>query len=158
MALNIYYDKDADLGRLEGKTVAIIGYGSQGHAHAQNLNASGVDVVVGLRKDSSSWPKAESAGLAVASVAEATSRADIVMLTLPDEVAADIYRDEVESNLEAGNYLCVAHGFNIHFEAIAPPPEWPIRCTGRPGNCDWYRTILSATKLACLRLRPKARR
>jgi ketol-acid reductoisomerase len=121
MALNIYYDKDADLGRLEGKTVAIMGYGSQGHAHAQNLHASGVNVVVGLRKDSSSWSKVEAAGLAVATVSDAASRADIIMLTLPDELAADIYRDEIESNLEAGNYLCVAHGFNIHFEAIQPP-------------------------------------
>jgi ketol-acid reductoisomerase len=123
MALNIYYDKDADLGRLEGKTVAIMGYGSQGHAHAQNLAASGVNVVVGLRKDSASWSKAEDAGLAVATVSEAASRADIVMLTLPDELAADIYANEIESNLEAGNYLCVAHGFNIHFEAIQPPDD-----------------------------------
>ncbi len=123
MALNIYYDKDADLGRLEGKTVAIIGYGSQGHAHAQNLNASGINVVVGLRKDSSSWPKAEAAGLSVATVVEATSRAEIVMLTVPDELAADIYSDEVASNLEPGNYLSVAHGFNIHFGAIQPPEE-----------------------------------
>ncbi len=121
MALNIYYDKDADLGRLEGKTVAVMGYGSQGHAHAQNLAASGIDVVVGLRKDSSSWSKAEAAGLAVATVSEAASRAEIVMLTLPDELAAEIYANEIESNLEPGNYLCVAHGFNIHFEAIQPP-------------------------------------
>ncbi len=121
MALNIYYDKDADLGRLSGKTVAMIGYGSQGHAHAQNLNASGVDVVVGLRKDSASWSKAEGAGLAVATVAEAASRADIVMLTLPDELCADVYENEIASNLEPGNYVAVAHGFNIHFEAISPP-------------------------------------
>ncbi|MCP4036196.1 MAG: ketol-acid reductoisomerase [bacterium] len=121
MALNIYYDKDADLGRLEGKTVAVIGYGSQGHAHAQNLNASGVDVVVGLRKDSSSWPKAEGAGLKVATVSDAARQADIVMLTLPDELAADVYANEVASNLEDGNSLCVAHGFNIHFGAITPP-------------------------------------
>ena len=85
MALNIYYDKDADLGRLEGKTVAVIGYGSQGHAHAQNLQASGVSVVVGLRKDSPSCAKAEAAGLRVLSPAEATREADVVMLTLPDE-------------------------------------------------------------------------
>jgi ketol-acid reductoisomerase len=121
MALNIYYDKDADLGRLEGKTVAIMGYGSQGHAHAQNLHASGVSVVVGLRKDSSSWSKVEAAGLSVATVSEAARRADIIMLTLPDELAADVYANEIASNLEPGNYLCVAHGFNIHFEAIQPP-------------------------------------
>jgi len=120
MALNIYYDKDADLGRLAGKKVAVMGYGSQGHAHAQNLQASGVAVVVGLRKDSASWAKAESAGLAVATVADAARQADIVMLTLPDELAAGIYETEIRPNLEDGNSLAVAHGFNIHFRAIRP--------------------------------------
>jgi ketol-acid reductoisomerase len=121
MALNIYYDKDADLGRLAGKTVAVIGYGSQGHAHAQNLHASGVKVVVGLRKDSASWAKAEGAGLEVATVADAARRSDVIMLTLPDELAADVYREEVAPNIEAGNYIAVAHGFNIHFQAIQVP-------------------------------------
>jgi ketol-acid reductoisomerase len=121
MSLRIYYDKDADLGRLEGKTVAILGYGSQGHAHAQNLRASGVSVVVGLRKDSASWAKAEAAGLAVRTPAEAVRAARVVMMTLPDESMAAIYRSEVAPNLEAGDYLAVAHGFNIHFGAIAPP-------------------------------------
>ena len=123
MALNIYYDKDADLGRLQSKTVAVIGYGSQGHAHAQNLHASGIDVVVGLRKDSSSWSKVEAAGLKVATVADATREADLIMLTVPDELAAAIYRDEVAPNLEPGNYLAVAHGFNLHFQAIIPPAD-----------------------------------
>jgi ketol-acid reductoisomerase len=123
MALNIYYDKDADLGRLKGRTVAVIGYGSQGHAHAQNLHHSGVDVVVGLRKDSGSWAKAEAAGLKVATVSEAARQAEIIMLTLPDEVAADIYRNEIAGQLEAGNYLAVAHGFNIHFQAIDAPED-----------------------------------
>jgi ketol-acid reductoisomerase len=123
MALNIYYDKDADLGRLDGKTVAVIGYGSQGHAHAQNLHNSGVNVVVGLRKDSPTWAKAEGAGLKVATVADAAGEADIVMLTLPDELAADVYASEIAGNLEAGNYLAVAHGFNIHFQAIRPPED-----------------------------------
>jgi ketol-acid reductoisomerase len=123
MALNIYYDKDADLGRLKGRTVAVIGYGSQGHAHAQNLHHSGVDVVVGLRKDSGSWAKAEAAGLKVATVAEAARQAEIIMLTLPDEVAADIYQNEIAGQLEAGNYLAVAHGFNIHFQAIDAPED-----------------------------------
>jgi ketol-acid reductoisomerase len=104
MALKIYYDKDADLGRLEGRTLAVIGYGSQGHAHAQNLNSSGL-----------------SAGLRVLTPAEAARQADIVMLTLPDETAADIYREEIEPQLQSGNYLAVAHGFNIHFGAIRPP-------------------------------------
>ena len=123
MALNIYYDKDADLARIQSKKVAVIGYGSQGHAHAQNLNASGVDVVVGLRKDSSSWSKVEGAGLAVATVADASREADLIMLTVPDEVAASIYRDEIAPNLDPGNYLAVAHGFNLHFQAIIPPAE-----------------------------------
>ena len=120
MALNIYYDKDADLSRLKGKTVAILGYGSQGHAHAQNLHHSGVDVVVGLRKDSASWAKAEGAGLKVATTADAAAAGDVVMLTLPDELAATVYREDVAPNLEGGNYLAVAHGFNIHFGAIRP--------------------------------------
>jgi ketol-acid reductoisomerase len=123
MALNIYYDKDADLGRLEGKTVAIIGYGSQGHAHAQNLHNSGVKVVVGLRKDSDSWAKAEGAGLAVATVSEAASQGDIIMMTLPDEKAADIYQNEIEAQLSPGDYVAVAHGFNFHFNAITAPAE-----------------------------------
>jgi len=123
MALNIYYDKDADLGRIQSKKVAIIGYGSQGHAHAQNLHHSGVEVVVGLRKDSASWAKAEGAGLQVASVAEASRAADLLMLTVPDELAASIYRDEIAPNLQAGKTIAVAHGFNIHFQAIVPPAD-----------------------------------
>ncbi len=123
MALNIYYDKDADLGRLDGKTVAIVGYGSQGHAHAQNLQASGVSVVVGLRKDSPSWEKAESAGLRVATPSEAAREADIVMLTLPDETAAEVYAEQIGPQLSPGNYVAVAHGFNIHFGAIVPDED-----------------------------------
>ena len=121
MSLRIYYDKDADLGRLEGKTVAVLGYGSQGHAHAQNLRASGVSVLVGLRKDSPSWAKAEAAGLRVMTPGEAVRAARIAMLTLPDETMAEVYRQDVAPNLEPGDYLAVAHGFNIHFGAIVPP-------------------------------------
>jgi ketol-acid reductoisomerase len=121
MALDIYYDTDADLTRLAGKTVAIVGYGSQGHAHALNLQRSGVSVVVGLRKDSASWAKAEAEGLKVATPADAARAAEVVMLVVPDETAADLYRTEIAPNLEAGNYLAVAHGFNIHFQAIQPP-------------------------------------
>jgi len=121
MALDIYYDKDADLGRLQGRKVAVLGYGSQGHAHALNLQASGIDVVVGLRADSASVQKAESAGLKVLPVSEATRQADIVMLALPDERAADVYAAEVAPHLDDGNYLAVPHGFNIHFQAIRPP-------------------------------------
>ena len=121
MALDIYYDKDADLSRLEGKTVAIIGYGSQGHAHALNLRDSGVDVVVGLRKDSGSRPKAEKAGLRVLATAEAARAGDVVMLTVPDETMGAIFKEEIEPHLEPGDYLALAHGFNIHFGQIVPP-------------------------------------
>ncbi len=121
MPLNIYYDKDADLGRLDGKTVAVIGYGSQGHAHSQNLHNSGVNVVVGLRKESSSWQKAEGAGLRVLTPAEAAREADVIMLTLPDETAATVHREEIEPGLQPGNYVAVAHGFNVHFGTVQPP-------------------------------------
>jgi ketol-acid reductoisomerase len=121
MAVRIFYDKDADLGRLDGKTVAVIGYGSQGHAHTLNLRDSGVNVVVGLRKDSSSVQKAEAEGLRVLSPTEAAREADVVMLTVPDELMADIYRDEIAPGLVSGNYVAVAHGFNIHFGQIRVP-------------------------------------
>ncbi len=121
MALSIYYDKDADLSRLEGKTVAIIGYGSQGHAHALNLRDSGVEVVVGLRKDSGSRAKAEQAGLRVVTPGSAARAGDVVMLTVPDETMAAIFAEEIEPQLEPGDYLAMAHGFNIHFGQIVPP-------------------------------------
>ncbi len=116
-----YYDQDCNLGMLDGKTVAILGYGSQGHAHAQNLKESGVEVVVGLRKDSQSWEKAEKAGLQVMTVDQASKAADLVMMLVPDELAADIYKNEVAPNLSEGNTLMFAHGFNIHFNQVKPP-------------------------------------
>ena len=121
MDLRIFYDKDADLGRLAGKTVAIIGYGSQGHAHALNLRDSGVNVIVGLRKDSTSRAKAEAEGLRVVEPRDAAREADVVMLVVPDETAGLIYQDEIAPNLVAGNHLAVAHGFNIHFGQIVAP-------------------------------------
>ncbi|HUU32759.1 MAG TPA: ketol-acid reductoisomerase [Vicinamibacterales bacterium] len=121
MDLPIFYDKDADLARLDGKTVAVIGYGSQGHAHALNLRDSGVEVVIGLRKDSGSRPKAEAEGLKVVDPAEAASAANVVMMVVPDETAAQIYHEEIRPNLQPGNHLAVAHGFNIHFGQIVPP-------------------------------------
>ena len=119
---DIYYDKDADLGKLQGKTVAILGYGSQGHAHALNLKDSGVDVVVGLRPDSSSRAKAEAAGLEVLEIAEAASRGDAVMVLLPDERQAEVWESEIADGIAPGNLLLFAHGFSIHFEQILPPP------------------------------------
>ena len=115
-----YYDSDCNLGMLDGKTVAIIGYGSQGHAHAQNLKESGVQVVVGLRKSSASWAKAQEAGLNVMEVEDAAKAADIVMMLVPDEVSADIYNKQVAPYMEEGNVLCYAHGFNIHFGLVKP--------------------------------------
>ncbi len=118
----IYYDSDADLSVLEGKTVAILGYGSQGHAHALNLKDSGVEVVVGLREGSSSRADAEAEGLEVLGIADAASRGDIVMILLPDEKQAEVWEAEIADGIAAGNLLMFAHGFAIHFEQIVPPP------------------------------------
>lgn len=117
----MYYEKDTDLNLLKGKKVAVIGYGSQGHAHSLNLHESGIDVTVGLYNGSKSWKKAEAAGLKVATVAEASKVADIIMVLLPDEKQAKIYNEEIAPNLEEGNALVFAHGFNIHFGQIVPP-------------------------------------
>ena len=118
--MNIYYDKDADLSIIKSKKVAIIGYGSQGHAHANNLKESGVDVVIGLHDGSKSADKARNSGFEVLSVAEATKISDLVMLLIPDENQADVYSEDIESNLKKGASLGFAHGFNIHFETIKP--------------------------------------
>lgn len=121
--MKVYYDKDANLEVIRSKKVAVIGYGSQGHAHSQNLKESGVDVVVGLRKDGSSWKKAEAVGLKVVDVKEAVKWADVVMILVPDEVQGDLYKTEIRPNLKRGSYLAFAHGFNIHFGQIVPNPE-----------------------------------
>jgi len=120
--MKIYYDKDADLKYLNDKTVAIIGYGSQGHAHANNLKDSGVQVILGLR-EGRSWDKAERAGFKVASPAQAAKLSDVVMLLTPDELQADLYRNEIASNIRKGGYLAFAHGFNIHFGQVVPRPD-----------------------------------
>src|SRR5690606_24739860 len=117
----IYYDADADIDDLQGQTIAVIGYGSQGHAHALNARDSGCDVVVGLRRGSNSWAAAEAAGLRVMEVAAAAAAGDIVMVLLPDEVQGRVYREQIEPHLEPGNALAFAQGFNIHFHQIAPP-------------------------------------
>jgi len=118
--MKVFYDKDCDLSLIKGKTVAIIGYGSQGHAHALNLHESGVNVVVGLRKGGASWSKAENAGLKVQEVAEAVKGADLVMILLPDENIAQVYRSQVEANLKPGAALAFAHGFNVHYGQVQP--------------------------------------
>jgi ketol-acid reductoisomerase len=118
----IYYDADADLGRLQGMTIAILGYGSQGHAHALNLRDSGCEVVVGLRPGSPSRGEAESEGLTVLDVGEAASRGDVVMILLPDEKQAEAWEGEIRDGIAAGNLVMFAHGFSIHFGQIEPPP------------------------------------
>ena len=118
--MNIYYDKDCDLSIIQGKKVTIIGYGSQGHAHANNLKESGVDVTVGLRPGSASAKKAENAGLAVKPIGDAVKSADVVMVLAPDEHQATLYREQIEPNIKQGGVLAFAHGFNIHFEQIEP--------------------------------------
>jgi ketol-acid reductoisomerase len=119
--MKLYYDKDANLELLAKKTVAIIGYGSQGHAHAQNLKDSGVKVIVGLRPDSKTADEVRAAGLEVMSVADAAKKADIIMVLIPDEFQKDVYTNEIKPGLKKGNALVFAHGFNIHFKAIKPP-------------------------------------
>jgi len=123
MALNVYYDKDCDINIIRSKKVAMIGFGSQGHAHAENLRDSGVDVVVGLRKGGASWAKAEAKGFEVLTVAEATAKADVVMILLPDEDQARIYKEEIEPNLKAGDTIAFGHGFNIHYKSIIPAAD-----------------------------------
>ncbi|HEX6732276.1 MAG TPA: ketol-acid reductoisomerase [Pyrinomonadaceae bacterium] len=121
--MNVYYDKDTDLEHIRSKKIAIIGYGSQGHAQANNLKESGCDVVVGLRPESPSREKAKAAGFEVINTADAVSVSDVVMLLVPDELAPGIYKDEIEPNLRSGSYLAFAHGFSIHFKKIVPPDE-----------------------------------
>ena len=124
--MKVYYDKDCDLSLIKGKTVAIIGYGSQGHAHAQNLNESGVKVVVGLRKGGASWSKVEKAGLQVAEVAEAVKAADVVMMLLPDEQIGSVYSSEVEPSIRQGASLVFAHGFNVHYGLVSPRADLDV--------------------------------
>ena len=121
-----YYDEDADLGRLSGKKTAVLGYGSQGHAHALNLLDSGCDVRVGLYKGSRSWARAEEAGLKVRTVGEAVAEADVIMVVVPDQTQRDLYINEIAPNLAAGKTLMFAHGFNIHFNQIVPPPDMDV--------------------------------
>ncbi len=119
--MKVYYDKDASLDVLKTKKLAVLGYGSQGHAHALNLKDSGMNVRVGLRKDSASWPKAEAAGLTVMETAEAAKWADVIMILLPDQTQRKVYEQDIAPNLKKGDTLAFAHGFNIHYKQIVPP-------------------------------------
>ena len=124
--MKVFYDKDCDLSLIKGKTVAIIGYGSQGHAHAQNLNDSGVKVVVGLRKGGASWDKVGKAGLTVMEVNDAVAAGDVVMILLPDEQIGDVYRNNVEPNIKKGASLAFAHGFNVHYNQVVPRADLDV--------------------------------
>ncbi len=140
MSMTVYYDKDGDLSLIQGKKVAIIGYGSQGHAHANNLKDSGVDVVVGLREGSSSAKKAADAGLAVASIEEATASADVVMILTPDEHQLSLYNEVIEPNIKQGATLGFAHGFNIHYQLIEPRADLDVIMIAPKGPGHLVRT------------------
>ena len=147
----IYYQQDCNLAKLNGKTVAIIGYGSQGHAHALNLKDSGVDVIVGLYKGSKSWAKAESQGLTVMTSAEAAAKADIIMILINDEKQSKLYKESIEPNLTEGKTLAFAHGFNIHFGCIKPPKNVNVIMIAPKGPGHTVRSEYQAGKgVRCL--------
>ena len=147
----MYYEKDCDINYLDGKKITIIGYGSQGHAHAMNLKDSGCDVCVGLREGSKNWANAEKAGLKVMTVAEAAKWGDIVMMLINDEVQADVYKKDIAPNLEAGNMLMFAHGFNIHFKQIVPPAGVDVSMIAPKGPGHTVRSQYVAGKgVPCL--------
>ncbi|MDD4113803.1 MAG: ketol-acid reductoisomerase [Herbinix sp.] len=147
----IYYQQDCNLALLDGKTVAVIGYGSQGHAHALNLKESGIDVIVGLYEGSKSWPKAEAAGLKVYTAAEAAKKADIIMILINDEKQAALYKESIEPNLEAGNALMFAHGFSIHYGQILPPKDIDVMLIAPKGPGHTVRSqYLEGQGVPCL--------
>jgi len=149
--MKLFYDDDADLNALTGKKIAVIGYGSQGHAHALNLKESGADVVVGLKKNSKSWAKAESDGLRVVETHEAASQADIIMILIPDQTQAAIYNQDIKPGLEKGNALVFAHGFNIHFNQIIPPDNVDVFLVAPKGPGHLVRRVYQDGKgVPCL--------
>ena len=149
--MKVYYDSDADLSVIQEKRVAVLGYGSQGHAHANNLRDSGIEVVVGLREDSGSRPKAQKAGLEVATVSDAVSNADIVMMLLPDELQAEIYNTEVKPVMKSGALLTFAHGFNIHFGFIKPESDIDVAMIAPKGPGHLVRsTYVEGGGVPCL--------
>ncbi len=148
---NMYYEKDCDLGKLDGKKIAIVGYGSQGHAHALNLKESGCEVCVALREGSKNWAKAEAAGLQVKTVAEATRWGDIIMILVNDEAQAAMYKKDIAPNLEAGKALMFAHGFNIHFKQIVPPADVDVLMIAPKGPGHTVRsTYVNGKGVPCL--------
>ena len=149
--MKLFYDNDANEKVLSGKRIAILGYGSQGHAHALNLKESGVSVVVGLRKTSSSWKKAVEAGLEVKETAQAAAEADIIMVLLPDQTQADVYQQDIKPGLKAGNSLIFAHGFNIHFNQIEPPADVDVFLVAPKGPGHLVRRVYQEGKgVPCL--------
>lgn len=147
----MFYEKDTNLDLLKGKKVAVIGYGSQGHAHALNLHESGVDVVVGLYEGSKSWDRVKEAGVEVATVANAVRSANVVMMLVPDEKQAKLYKEEVVQNLEAGNALVFAHGFNIHYGQIVPPTDVDVFMVAPKGPGHMVRrTYTEGSGVPCL--------
>ena len=147
----MYYEKDCDINYLNGKKIAIIGYGSQGHAHALNLKDSGCDVCVGLREGSKNWKNAEEAGLKVMTIAEAAKWGDIVMMLINDEVQADVYKRDIEPNLVEGNALAFAHGFNIRYQQIVPPKGVDVFMAAPKGPGHTVRsTYVNGKGVPCL--------
>lgn len=137
----MYYDNDADLNLLKGKTIAVIGYGSQGHAHALNMKDSGLQVVVGLRANSQFVQPAKAAGFEVLSIADAAAKADLIMMLVPDEFAADIYKADIEKHMTKGKTLAFAHGFNIHFKFIVPPKDVNVIMVAPKGPGHMVRNV-----------------
>lgn len=151
MAAKIFYQEDCNLAELDGKTIAIIGYGSQGHAHALNLKESGCNVIIGLYEGSKSWTKAEKQGFEVFTAAEAAKKADIIMILINDEKQADMYKKDIAPNLEAGNMLMFAHGFAIHFNQIIPPADVDVTMIAPKGPGHTVRSEYQAGKgVPCL--------
>jgi ketol-acid reductoisomerase len=139
--MKLYYDADANESALNGKKIAIIGYGSQGHAHALNLKESGKDVIVGLKSTSKSWTKAENEGLVVMETADAAAKADIIMILIPDQNQAEVYNNDIKPNLKPGNALVFAHGFNIHFNQIVPPSDVDVFLVAPKGPGHLVRRV-----------------
>ena len=147
----MFYENDTNLGLLQGKKIAVIGFGSQGHAHALNLHESGVDVIVGLYEGSKSWNKAKEAGLEVTTTSEAAKNADIIIILVPDEKQAKLYREEIAPYLEEGNALVFAHGFNIHFKQIVPPSNVDVFMIAPKGPGHMVRrTYTEGSGVPCL--------